>query len=78
MGFELVDRGIARHEMPICDAAGKQIGHVTSGTMGPTVKKAIGIGYVEVPFNKVGSEIFIEVRGKLLRAEVVKMPFYNK
>ena len=78
VGFELVDRGIARHEMPICDAEGNPIGHVTSGTMGPTVKKAIGMGYVNVPFNKVGSEIFIEVRGKLLKAEVVKMPFYKK
>lgn len=78
VGFELVDRGIARHEMPICDAQGNKIGHVTSGTMGPSVKKAIGMGYVDVPFNKVGSEIFIEVRGKLLKACVVKMPFYKK
>ena len=78
VGFELVDRGIARHEMTICDAEGKQIGHVTSGTMGPTVKKAIGMGYVDVPFNKVGSEIYIEIRGKLLKAVVVKMPFYQK
>ena len=78
VGFELVDRGIARHEMPICDAEGNQIGHVTSGTMGPTVKKAIGMGYVDVPFNKVGSEIFIDVRGRKLKAQVVKMPFYKK
>jgi glycine cleavage system T protein len=78
VGFELVDKGIARHEMPICDAEGNVIGHVTSGTMGPTVKKAVGMGYVNVPYNKVGSEIFIEVRGKLLKAEVVKMPFYKK
>ena len=78
VAFELVDRGIARHETPICDAEGNHIGHVTSGTMGPTVKKAIGMGYVDVPFNKVGSEIFIEVRGKLLKAVVVKMPFYKK
>ena len=78
VAFELVDRGIARHEMPICDADGRPIGHVTSGTMGPTVKKAVGIGYVEVPFNKLGSEIFVEVRGKLLKAVVVKAPFYKK
>ncbi|MBR4212616.1 MAG: glycine cleavage system aminomethyltransferase GcvT [Bacteroidales bacterium] len=78
VGFELVDKGIARHEMPICDAEGKQIGHVTSGTMGPTVKKAIGMGYVDVPFNKVDSEIYIDVRGRLLKAKVVKMPFYKK
>ena len=78
VGFELVDRGIARHEMPICDAEGRPIGHVTSGTMGPTVKKAVGMGYVDVPFNKVGTEIYIEIRGKLLKAVVVKMPFYQK
>ena len=78
VAFELVDRGIARHEMPLCDAAGRQIGHVTSGTMGPTVKKAVGMGYVEVPYNKLGSEIFVEVRGKLLKAQVVKAPFYKK
>ncbi len=64
--------------MPICDAEGNPIGHVTSGTMGPTVKKAIGMGYVNVPFNKVGTEIFINVRGKLIKAVVVKMPFYKK
>lgn len=78
VGFELVDKGIARHEMPICDAEGRHIGHVTSGTMGPTVKKAIGMGYVEVPYNKVGSEIYIDVRGRLLKAQVVKTPFYKK
>lgn len=78
VGFELVDRGIARHEMPICDAQGNRIGHVTSGTMGPSVKKAVGMGYVDVPYNKVDSEIFIDVRGKLLKAVVVKTPFYKK
>ena len=78
VGFVMVDRGIARHEMRICDAEGNQIGHVTSGTMGPTVKQAIGMGYVDVPFNKVDTEIFIDVRGRLLKAVVVKMPFYKK
>lgn len=78
VGFELVDRGIARHGMDLCDESGRKIGHVTSGTMGPTVKKAVGMGYVEVPFNKVGTDIFVDVRGKLLKAAVVKMPFYKK
>ena len=78
VGFELVDKGIARHGYDVCDAEGNVIGHVTSGTMGPTVKKAIGMGYVNVPFNKVDSEIYISVRGKLLKAQVVKMPFYKK
>lgn len=78
VGFELIDRGIARHGFNICDAEGNVIGHVTSGTMAPTVKKAVGMGYVNVPFNKVDTEIFIDVRGKLLKALVVKTPFYKQ
>jgi len=78
VAFEMVDKGIARHEMPVCDADGRQIGHVTSGTMGPTVKQAIGMGYVDVPFNKVGSEIYVDIRGRKLKAVVVKAPFYKK
>ena len=77
-GFELVDKGIARHGALICDAEGTQIGVVTSGTMGPSVKKAIGLGYINVPFNKVDTEIYINIRGKLLKAVVVKTPFYKK
>lgn len=75
VAFELVDRGIARHGYEICDAEGKVIGHVTSGTMGPTCKKAVGMGYVAAPLFAVGSEIFICVRDKKLRAQVVKAPF---
>lgn len=77
VGFELVDKGIARHGYTLCDAEGNEIGHVTSGTMGPTVKKAIGMGYVNVPFNKVDSDIYVNVRGKLIHAKVVKTPFYK-
>ncbi|NLX41613.1 MAG: glycine cleavage system aminomethyltransferase GcvT [Bacteroidales bacterium] len=77
-GFELIDKGIARHGALICDAEGTQIGVVTSGTMGPSVKKAIGLGYINVPFNKVDTEIYINIRGKLLKAVVVKTPFYKK
>ena len=78
VGFELIDRGIARHGAPICNAEGTQIGVVTSGTMGPSVKKAIGLGYVNLPFNKVDTEIYINIPGKLLKAVVVKTPFYKK
>lgn len=78
VGFELVDKGIPRHGYPICDAEGNVIGEVTSGTMGPSVHKAIGMGYVKTEFSKAGSEIFINVRGRLLKAEVVKVPFYKK
>lgn len=77
VGFELIDKGIARHEMEICDAQGNVIGHVTSGTMGPSVKKAIGMGYVDAPYYKVDSEIYVSIRGKLLKAKVVKTPFYK-
>lgn len=77
VGFELVDRGIARHDYEVADANGVVIGRVTSGTQGPAVRKAIGMAYVETPFSKIGTEIYIVVRGKLLKAQVVKMPFYK-
>lgn len=75
VGFELLDKGIPRQHYPICDASGAPIGEVTSGTMSPSLNKAIGMGYVQSAFATVGSEIFIEVRGKLLKAQVVKIPF---
>ncbi len=75
--FEMVDRGIPRHGYSIIDAEGNEIGVVTSGTMSPSLKKAIGLGYVKHPLNKVGNEIFIQVRNKSLKAEVVKLPFYK-
>lgn len=78
IGFELLDRGIPRHGYPVCDANGTEIGVVTSGTMGPAVKKAVGMAYVTPEFSKSGSEIFIKVRDKQLKAIVVKTPFYKK
>ncbi|NLF43516.1 MAG: glycine cleavage system aminomethyltransferase GcvT, partial [Bacteroidales bacterium] len=77
VGFELVDKGIARQHYPILDAQGNTIGEVTSGTMGPSVKKAIGMGYVTSAFSKAGSEIFIQIRDKAIKATVVKLPFYK-
>src|SRR5574344_2003802 len=73
--FELVDKGIPRHGYPIVDAEGKVIGHVTSGTMSPVLKKGIGMGYVQPAFAKVGTEIFVKVRNKNLKAQVVRAPF---
>lgn len=78
VAFELVDRGIPRHDYPILDANGNTIGKVTSGTMAPTVQKAIGLGYVTVEHSAVDSEIFIEIRDKSVKAQVVKLPFYKK
>lgn len=75
VGFELIDRGIPRQHYPIADQSGKVIGEVTSGTQSPSLGKAIGMGYVESAYSKAGSEIFIEIRGKLLKAQVVKIPF---
>ena len=73
--FELIDKGIPRHGYDIVDAAGETIGHVTSGTMSPVLKKGIGMGYVKTAYAKVGSEIYIQIRNRNLKAQVVKAPF---
>ena len=78
VAFEMIDRGIPRHDYKILDAEGKEIGKVTSGTMSPSMKIAIGLGYVTLDHTAVDSEIFIEVRNKPLKAKVVKLPFYKK
>jgi aminomethyltransferase len=77
VAFEMIDRGIPRHDYPILDAAGKVIGKVTSGTMSPSMKLGIGLGYVTVENSKLESEIFIEIREKGIKAQVVKLPFYK-
>jgi aminomethyltransferase len=77
VGFELVDRGIPRHDYPIVDADGNEIGIVTSGTMSPSTGKAIGLGYVPKELSTPGSEIFIQVRNKNIKAVVAKPPFYK-
>lgn len=73
--FELMDKGIPRHGYAIVDAEGKEIGHVTSGTMSPVLKKGIGMGYVQTAYAKPGTEIYIQVRNRNLKAQVVKAPF---
>lgn len=75
VGFEMIDRGIARHDYEIVDAEGNKIGHVTSGTQSPTLKKSIGLGYVDNAFAKEGTEIFINIRNQSIKAKVVKPPF---
>ncbi len=78
VAFEMVDRGIPRHDYRIIDAAGNMIGKVTSGTQSPSMKIAIGMGYVNTEFTAVDSEIFVEIREKGIKAKVVKLPFYKK
>jgi aminomethyltransferase len=78
VAFELVDKGIARHDYPVVDALGEQVGVVTSGTMSPTLKKAIGMAYVPSENAALGSVILIQVRNKTLKGLVVKLPFIKK
>lgn len=75
VGFEMVERGIPRHDYEIADAAGNIIGKVTSGTQSPTMQKAIGMGYVTIPFSTAGSDIFIKIRNTAVKAVVTKVPF---
>lgn len=77
VGFEMIDRGIPRHDYLVVDADGNQIGKVTSGTQSPSLQKAIGIAYVAKEFAKEGTEIFIEIRNNKVKAKVAKFPFYK-
>ena len=77
VGFEMIDRGIARHGYPVI-ADGKPIGGVTSGTQTPFLRKAIGMAYVPIELTEPGSEVVIDVRGRPSRATVVPLPFYKR
>lgn len=78
VAFEMIERGIPRHDYPILDAEGNTIGRVTSGTMSPSMNIGIGLGYVEMAHTSLESEIMIEIRNKPVKAKVVKLPFYKK
>ena len=77
-GFKMIDRGIPRQHYEIVDAGGRIIGEVTSGTMSPALKQGIGMGYLAKGYWKAGTEIFIRIRNKDLKAIVTDLPFYNK
>ena len=74
-GFEMVEKGIPRHDYEIVDEAGKVIGKVTSGTQAPSLGKAVGLGYVTKEYAAIDSKIFIKIRDKQVEAKVVKFPF---
>jgi aminomethyltransferase len=78
VAFEMIDKGIPRHDYKIADANGNVVGVVTSGTQSPSLEKAIGLGYVPTSMTALGTEVFILVRGKSLKAVVVSLPFYKK
>lgn len=75
VGFEMIERGIPRHDYLIKDASGNAIGKVTSGTQAPSLNKAVGLGYVTVDHAGLDSEIFIDIRNTPVKARVVKIPF---
>jgi aminomethyltransferase len=80
VGFEMIDRGIARHGYPVMlDAdAGEAVGEVTSGTQSPTLGKALGMAYLPIEATGVGTEFFVEIRNRSARARVVELPFYSR
>ena len=78
VAFEMIERGIPRHDYRILDKNNQVIGKVTSGTMSPSMKIAIGLGYVDLAHAGLDSEIYIEIRDKGVLAKVVKLPFYKK
>ncbi|RNI32735.1 glycine cleavage system aminomethyltransferase GcvT [Hanamia caeni] len=74
-GIELTEKGIPRHDYEVLNQNNEVIGHVTSGTQSPSLRKAIGMAYVQLEYAKAGTEIFIKIRDKMVPAKVVKMPF---
>jgi len=76
-GFVMQEKAIPRQHYEVCDAEGNVVGEVTSGTMSPMLKQGIGMAYVDKPYWKEGSEIFIRVRKKLVKAVVKRPPFYK-
>lgn len=77
IGFEMIERGIPRHDYKIVNADGAEIGIVTSGTQSPSLQKAIGLGYVNTEYSKEGTDIYISIRDQKVLAKTVKYPFYK-
>lgn len=78
VGIEMIDRGIPRHGYEVVDAIGNKIGVVTSGSQTPSLDVSIGIAYIDVPHNKLDTEVYVKIRENAVKAKVVKMPFYQK
>lgn len=77
-GLEMKERGIARHGYTVHDASGAHVGVVTSGTQAPFVNKPIAMAYLDKPHSDLGKTVFVDVRGRKLAADVVKLPFYKR
>lgn len=77
VGVEMIDRGIPRSHYPVF-AGGEQVGEVTTGTQSPTLKKNVGLALIKKDFAVIDSEVEVEIRGKRLKAKIVKTPFYKR
>jgi len=77
VGFELIDRGVPRQGYNVLNTNGEVVGQVTSGTMSPSLNKAVGLAYVPIEMKNPGTELFVAVRKKQLKAKVVTLPFYK-
>ncbi|NOU95728.1 glycine cleavage system aminomethyltransferase GcvT [Paenibacillus sp. LMG 31456] len=77
VGIEMIDRGIPRSHYPVY-AEGRQIGEVTTGTQSPTLKQSLGLALIDAEYSKLGTEVWVEIREKQLKAVVVKAPFYKR
>jgi aminomethyltransferase len=78
VGLEMIDRGIARDDYKVFDAAGEEVGVVTSGSPSPTLSKNIALAYVPPAFSAVGTNLLVEVRSQRVKAQVVETPFYKR
>ncbi len=78
VGFEMLEKAIPRHNYIIQNQLNEQIGIVTSGTLSPSLKIGIGMGYVKPDYANPGNEIFVNIRNKIIKAKVISMPFYRK
>ena len=78
VGIEMSERAIPRHGYEVMDISGQTIGKVTSGSQTPSLEKSIGMAYINIPYNKIGSEVFVKIRDTNVKAKVVKTPFYQK
>jgi aminomethyltransferase len=78
VGLEMIDRGIARDGYRVFDEAGQELGAVTSGSLSPVLGKSIALAYVPPVFSKLGTPIYVEIRGQKYKAQVVAAPFYKR
>lgn len=78
VGIEMIDRGIPRHDYEIVNELGEKIGIVTSGSQTPCLEKSVGMAYINTPYHKIDTEVYVLIRDNKVKAKVVKMPFYTK